>query len=189
VRRRTQRRAEPSISSAVARADGGGGFGREALVRLKKLQGSNALGGQTEVARSPGNQNALPSASGMVQRAAGKMLARHEEKARRRTAAGMPVSSATLARTDSKPVPVAQIARMIQRQVAEMTHITAAAPTISRSARKKIQRSSSAQEAQGRGPDRDVGKKPDLDDFLRRAVRRVMVEESVVQSRELSFLD
>ena len=173
----------------MARADGGGGFGRETLVRLKKLQGSSALGGSTEVARSAGDENALPSASGMVNRAAGKMLARHEEKARRRTAAGMPVSSSTLARTDSSPVPIAQLARMIQRQVAEMTHITAAAPTISRSARQAIQRSSSVQEAQGRGANRDVGKKPDFDDFLRRAVRRVMVEESVVQSRELSFLD
>ncbi len=189
VRRRTHRRAEPGASSAVARAEGGGGFGSDLLVRLKKVQQAGGLGGDHSVARSSGLDAALPSATGMVSRAANQMLARQEEKARRRTQAAMPASTATVSRSETGAMPIADLARMVQRQVAEMTHITAAAPTVSRAARQEIQRSSSAQEAQGRGADRDVGKKPDLDDFLRRAVRRVMVEESIVQSRELSFLD
>jgi len=188
VRRRTQARSSSAATEAVARAESGG-FGSDLMVRLKKLQSSGGLGGSEEIARSSGLDAALPSADGMVQRAASKMLSRHEEKARRRSAAGSPKSTATVSRTETGAMPIADLARMIQREVSEMTHITAAAPTISRSARKAIARSSSAQEAQGRGADRDVGKKPDLDDFLRRAVRRVMVEEAVVQSRELSFLD
>ncbi len=158
------------------------------LVRLKKIQQAGGLGGSSEVARSAGLDVALPNAGGMVSRAANKMLARHEAKAKRREAAAMPLSSATLGRS-GEAMPIADLARAISRQVAEMTHITGAAPTVSRSTNQTVKRSSSAQEAQGRGADRDVGKKPDLDDFLRRAVRRVMVEESIVQSRELSFLD
>ncbi|MCO4769170.1 MAG: hypothetical protein KDA24_04015, partial [Deltaproteobacteria bacterium] len=184
-----QGRLSPAESAAVARSEGGGGFRSEALVRLKKIQNSGGLGGGDEVARSSGLDPALPSAGGMVSRAANKMLARQEQKARRRTNAASPSSTATVGRAGQGPMPIAELARAISRQVAEMTHITGAAPTVSRSAAKAIQRSSSAQEAQGRGADRDVGKKPDLDDFLRRAVRRVMIEESIVQSRELSFLD
>ena len=190
VRRRAEARTAPKSTAPVARSQGGGGFGSDTLARLKNLQSSAAGFGEAEVARSADSAGALPNAKGMVSRAANRMLARHEEKAKRRTAAAMPVSTAPVARSGEAPaVSVTELARAISRQVADLTTITAAAPTVSRSAAKAIQRSSSAQEAQGRGADRDVGKKPDLDDFLRRAVRRVMVEESIVQSRELSFLD
>lgn len=187
VRRRADVRSGPMSTTAVARSAGGGGFKGALLARQAAIFSDSGT--------TTAEAGTLASGEGMVRRAASQMLARHEEKAQRRARAGQPLhtamAGAPVARsgTSAGGTSTGDLARMIKREVAEMTHITAGAPTVSRSAQKALKRSSSAQEAQGRGADRDVGKKPDLDDFLRRAVRRVMIEEQVVADRELSFMD
>lgn len=187
VRRRAEARSGPMSTTAVARSAGGGGFKGALLARQAAIFSDSGA--------TAAEAGTLASGEGMVRRAASQMLARHEEKAQRRARAGQPLhtamAGAPVARsgTSASGASTSDLARMIKREVAEMTHITAGAPTVSRSAQKALKRSSSAQEAQGRGADRDVGKKPDLDDFLRRAVRRVMIEEQVVADRELSFMD
>ena len=187
VRRRAMRRGLPGSTAAVARAAGGGGFSGEFLARLARVQASAS---PTELgAGGPDFDATVANAGGLIRRAAGRMVARREDTAKRRAQATLPRSTAMTAQQPDT-LSRKQLSRLIKREVADLAHIQGAAPTVSRSARvQAIKRSSSAAEAQGRGADRDVGKKPDLDDFLRRAMRRILVEEDVLRSRELSTMD
>ena len=188
VRRRAQRRTLPGSTAAVARAVGGGGFSGDLLARLARVQASSTPSGEM------GGQGTffdatVADAGGLIRRAAGRMVSRREDTARRKAPTTLPRStSITAPQQDS--LNRKQLSRMIKREMAELSHIQAAAPTVSRSAQADaLKRSSSSAEAQGRGADRDVGKKPDLDDFLRRAVKRIIIEEDVLRSRSLSSMD
>jgi len=127
----------------------------------------------------------VADASGLVARAARRM---GDSKRTARTA-GTP---AELPRKATPKVTISQtdLARMVRKEVAELTTISAPAPTVHRS---RVQRAPAEQVKREEAPSTQqsgaaAGSK-DLEDFLRRAVRRLLKEEQIRGERDLTPWD
>gem|GEM_PF-2951874 len=129
---------------------------------------------------------ALADAGGMVRSAAGRVARNQARRAR----AATPLAAATAPLALSALPESEGVRSAIRRQVEQhLTTISAPAPAVHRqvldaAARLEARRDSEdapAPEATGGG-----AKKKDLDEFLRRAIRRILVEESIDQDRDLT---